>query len=530
MFFLIDSIIRLDLASGELVLGMTAMTLMGSNPEWVQPRVVSISRFRREIGEIPDAVRGGSFSVTLNNSDGWFSRLKSENVIIGRTAKLQIGDPSKGLDDFSTLATGLIRQWSGRDVIQVDVDTSIDGLTEVFTRTITPEIFPDAPEQSIGETVPVVIGRFAGLEGSLPAIRINDSGRYLCCYGRVGISKVFTEVNKVTAEVSFTAQEARWPLPSSSDYYTTVQITPAPSDAAVIRWNSTGEYSSGAFTDSKKYYSSPADILEKLLTEYLPTGTTVDSTSFGRVESAQSARGIIASFAVITRSTLREVMQRFASSANMTCYPTGTGKVGLAAPAGYYVPSDPVRINEGSIQRNTMIMRGPSLIASEIPFRFGLIPATGVYQKVASAEDQTLSNQLGTKRFADSLDMTYIQDQVAAAAIAKDRLFYLGEGRTIVECSIDPRLVRDLQIGDVIYLKHFAGLGDDGFEGQQFLVIGSGIDWRKHIPVGTLRLVDMDLKIGKVSLEFLDYQPPAPVVHDTVLARYSISPADHQLS
>ena len=80
---------------------------------------------------------------------------------------------------------------------------------------------------------------------------------------------------------------------------------------------------------------------------------------------------------------------------------------------------------------------------------------------------------LGVKVYEDrTLELDYVGDDDTADAIATDRLFFLADDRTIATMQIDPVLLKTLNIGQVVELTHFAGLGADGFEGDTFLIAG----------------------------------------------------------
>ena len=134
---------------------------------------MSFGNVEREIGVLPGEFRGASFTIALNNVDQWFSKIKAAEVVRRRPVELWIGDTTEGVDDFELIAVGRVRNWTGRDVIQLQCEDIVTELDHVITTQINSGIFPDAPRGSLGKVVPLVIGESALDGGALPAYAIN---------------------------------------------------------------------------------------------------------------------------------------------------------------------------------------------------------------------------------------------------------------------------------------------------------------------------------------------------------------------
>ena len=141
-----------------------------------------------------------------------------------------------------------------------------------------------------------------------------------------------------------------------------------------------------------------------------------------------------------------------------------------------------------------MDMGGPDEYASALRFVWKKNHAAGTFERRDEKEDTALSTGLGVKVYEDrTLELDYVGDDDTADAIATDRLFFLADDRTIATMQIDPVLLKTLNIGQVVELTHFAGLGADGFDGDTFLIAGIGLSWSGITPLGNLRLIDVSV-------------------------------------
>ena len=118
---MLEMIAKLKLVSGDKLLSLAGLSLLGTKNEFYEPRVVRFGGVNREIGVLPGEFRGASFTIELDNTDQWFSKIKAAEVVRRRPVELWIGDTEEGVDDFELIAVGRVRNWTGRDVIQLSL-------------------------------------------------------------------------------------------------------------------------------------------------------------------------------------------------------------------------------------------------------------------------------------------------------------------------------------------------------------------------------------------------------------------------
>ena len=108
----LEMIAKLKLGSGDKLLSLAGLSLLGTKNEFYEPRVVRFGNVQREIGmSCPGEFRGASFSIDIDNTDQWFSTLKAAEVLRRRTVELWLGEVGKGIADFKLFAVGRIRNW-----------------------------------------------------------------------------------------------------------------------------------------------------------------------------------------------------------------------------------------------------------------------------------------------------------------------------------------------------------------------------------------------------------------------------------
>ena len=296
--------------------------------------------------------------------------------------------------------------------------------------------------------VPLVIGESALNGGALPAYAINSTTKYVAAVGNVEVMDVFID--------GITAGHSR----DFEDGYTVITLNSAPAEPekAIVTWNSGINYEGQTAGTPSTFYRNPALTLKQVLTEY--TDDTLDDDGFQSAEIAQDARGLRCSFAVTKQATLRSVVESFSRSFNMTLVQARDGKLSVVAPAAYNVQAITPVIDESQIVEDSMDMGGPDDYASAILYQFSKNHALDVFTQDAEAEDQVLSSKLGEKVYDDTpLELEYVRTAGTAGAVALDRLFFMGDARTVVNFNCEADIVRDRFIGDIIQVQHYAGIG-----------------------------------------------------------------------
>ena len=79
----LEMIAKLKLGSGDKLLSLAGLSLLGTKNEFYEPRVVRFGNVQREIGVLPGEFRGASFSIDIDNTDQWFSTLKAAETSSG---------------------------------------------------------------------------------------------------------------------------------------------------------------------------------------------------------------------------------------------------------------------------------------------------------------------------------------------------------------------------------------------------------------------------------------------------------------
>lgn len=138
------------------------------------PRLKSVGSITRKIDPLffgIIALQSNTFS--LINNDGFFDNWKDENVF-GQTCRLLYGDPDDGYDYFETLFEGVVEEpeWDWKDYKIKVIDKRAMLSRKIPVNTITAANYPYAPDEAIGQPIPLVYGTHYGVK----LLPIGDSG------------------------------------------------------------------------------------------------------------------------------------------------------------------------------------------------------------------------------------------------------------------------------------------------------------------------------------------------------------------
>ncbi len=494
----LEALVEIDFDSGKR---RYATTGISSGDKYWEPRLVSIGDINRQISVLPENFRASDFTVTLADSDQAISKLKNEEPFRRRKVEVLLGEMDQGESDFEVVAAGVIESWSSKDgkfTVRV-TDESIDWLDEVVAGfTTDTETFEFLPNTTGLHLVPILIGDASATGGALPAYLIDAATgqagryRYVCAHGDIkSIDKVY-KYGTALASSAYTVRTAyyRSQLFKVLDFTTDQRNTARP-DEIEITWDGKGWTDTGA--SSGNSLTNPADQFEAFLKSQ---SVGVDSSSFTAAATSFSNRSITGALILVDlNETLRQVIRQVAKSYNLTAYTHPSGNLAVTA-AGEFrtVPSNPVELDAAlNIGRGGFSIKSSQKLATEMFYRYSYNGVRQEYDNSATYRDEFEEVMIGEQVRLNE-DLPYIRHISSATAILEDKLFFLRERRAIINIGVDPDVARDVEVGDIIRVSHFAGLGESGYEKELMRVIGVGISFRRGNYVGKITCVDITQK------------------------------------
>ena len=177
---------------------------------------------------------------------------------------------------------------------------------------------------------------------------------------------------------------------------------------------------------------------------------------------------------------------------------------------GQQNPVVTLEINESQVLLDGLQILSNRDVASDAVVNY---QGNGVTGRLVAQEVFTdLSQQavLG-ERIREVFSMPYIYRSADASIAGEDKLFFLNEQRFHVKLQITPELIKEVDIGELIRLTHWRGLGAQGFKRKLLRVIGIGANFGTQQFSGVLTLVDMDEYIPPLTSHwkrYIDLQAP----------------------
>ena len=474
-----------------------AVTGIAAPERYYAGRLLSISGLNREVGATRGEFRSSEFTIELDDADSHFSARKAAVPFLAVPVRVLWGDIDEGFSDFEPLATGRIARWSKQgDRFSIGVQgVGLSLLDALFPFVTDAETFPAIPEGADVRPVPIVYGTVEADGGALPAYLVDpDSNRYVLGLGELHeVAAVFANGEEAdSADYSTSAETIQ------GETYTVADFDSDQGDAA-ITWNG-----NGIEDENAENITNPARQWEALLAL---RGIPADAALFAAAADQLDSRAIHGALAVTDiRETLRTVAEKLARSANLYTFVTPAGQVGCFVPTPGGSTDTAAHVTEQQVLDDGLALQHPGVTHTEIIYRYaprytdGAMQASGRFR---SGEQEVL------QRFPTALqtDFPYIRAAGPAANVAADRLFFAREERVQARMEVDPALVRQLTLGDTITVRHFRGLGADGFAGWPMQVTGLGVAVGNEGMTGSVTAVDVLSALYPFSTEFLRYLP-----------------------
>ena len=148
-------------------------------------------------------------------------------------------------------------------------------------------------------------------------------------------------------------------------------------------------------------------------------------------------------------------------------------------------------LDESDIQRDSFSVGSVRETASGARFQFAINGVNRKLEKFGVIGNITQENALGEK-VELSYDLPFIRDASYGSAVINDKLFFMQENRVSAEMSLtDPGQLREINVGSIVRVSHYAGLGAEGYRGAIFRCVSIGIDLQPAAFAVRLKLVDV---------------------------------------
>jgi len=490
-----------------------------SPTKYYEGRIVAFGDLDREISIVPGEFRLSGFSLDVDNSDNEFSNFKSQVAFKNVEVTLLYGDLAVGEADFTTVAKGVIDTWSMGDIWSFDIlDESMDRLDQPISGVITKNLFPDLPDSTPLNLIPLVIGTVSssGLfaDGALPAYLIDPAvsqSKYQYVAAR-GTIKEVTTVYKygVVVASGFTVQQRTF----GATTITTIEFdadqrdTSRPNEREVT-WDGQGITDDG--TPSGNNITNPSMAYKEVFLQEGYTAAELDTTGFDDARDILNIRNVTCGIAIVDKEeTLRTVAEKCAESFNMTTITSLAGKISVTVPQpGATVPAAPL-IDESQIVSNSFGMDPSDELASSLEYEFSCHWVQNEFQDRLEQTDSAQQSKIGND-IRKKAELWYVIHPTSASAVSNDKLFFTREERVVMAISADPVLFKTIKLGSDVRLTHFSGLGSSGFSAQLCRVISAGLTFDGFNILSQFRLVDLTEASFNFTTDYQQFgneQPP----------------------
>ena len=140
---------------------LATKNLQDSAGNW-ENKIISISSLSRNIGEDKSYEISG-ISIELNDSDRFFRTMMSgdNRYIAGKKVEI--------LDENHTLIyTGNVEKWEfTEDAFSLFINDRLSGLDTVIPHTLTNEDYPEAADEGVGTSIPIIYGHVRAVKGAV---------------------------------------------------------------------------------------------------------------------------------------------------------------------------------------------------------------------------------------------------------------------------------------------------------------------------------------------------------------------------
>lgn len=462
---------------------------------YYEPRITAFGGLQREIGLVPGDYRAAAVSITFDNADGEFSRLRAEGSWRNRRYKVYLIDPDAGLASMSTAFIGRIDRWSiTKEDCTIDaVDSIQQRLSRPLNFVLDSGFFHRMPDETPRELIPLVVGTISAPLGAVPAYLIEPHVevavyQYIACQGTAKSIDAVYAYGVLVDPGNYSINYISGP---SGTVATAIEFTADPRIAdddtnPHVAWNGVG------ITDDDLVSGNPvgngAEQLAKVLRLNGVDAAEIDATTVATAAAAFSVQQIGGAFVATDRDlTIGDVVRQFAESYNLQVFTTAHGLIGMTAPVTIVDESAtlPEVTALQDVVRDSFQATGPTDVAATLGADYGY---NWYSQGFLSHLDRTNPRQITAlgENVKLSSEHPFIRESQAMTAVADGKLFFLREQRQVVNIQVPDTWYEQLDIGDLIRLTHFAGIGNAGYDRQIFRITGIGL---QDINAGTLATV-----------------------------------------
>ena len=492
-----DIIAVLELGSGERRYSVSGMRGAGFHPE----RILEVSPISQDLSPVPDEFRLSELTVTLDNSDLHFTKLKAAEPFRNRPLKILMGKVSDAESLWTTIFDGTISNWSQEgDSFILEAENSFQPKFEGYVtpdRVIREAVFPNAPPDSIGQLPTLVFGRMTsedwGGTGALHCIVVDpDAHKYVVAQdttsGEVNVLRAFSDGEEVSSNDWSQASEQ-----FGDFYYRTITFDDDQEHKPV-----TADVT-GLTDGTGSLAANPLINLRQFLIWNGFQSTDFDARTFNSVITQLN---VIQVFGPVWEDDpgrrIRDVIDDFARSTNVILYLAKDGTIAANVPEPGRVSQAVAEIGPGDIAEGTMHIAGPEDAASTIDYSYRFTPGSGGFEGSGTFHDADERLKLSVKE-QTSMQMLYMYREQSAARVIKDRAFFLREARQNVTLQADPALYLDVDVGQDIKLTHFAGVDPHGYLERLFRVLGLNLEVTNEAMLCGMTLVDISSSVGAPS-------------------------------
>ena len=479
---------------------LVALIGIATATKYYDARIVAVDDIHREISVQPGEFRAAEITLQLDDTDDFFSDIRTAEPLLGRVIEVSLFDPTIGESDATIVAAGTISGWSAdANTFSITAeDLGLNRLDQVIDDRIDTTKFPDLPDDTPRELVPLVIGLVSSAgtgqsnSGAIPCYLVDPAATsakyvYVACQREViAVENVY--VYGVLTASGFTTHTRTY----GSQTYTTIEFTADQRDVGrsnELEVTADIDGISDDGTASGNRIANPAKIWEEVLLQNGFVAGDIDATSVTAARNSYAARSVTGGFASIDLDeTLRDILEKFAVSFNLTTFATRAGKFGVTVPEPGAAPTaDQVTFDESTIARDSLAYGASEELASSIDFFHSRNWHTELYDIEGQYSDALQVSRLG-RDVRLSVDLPYVRDATSASAMVNDKAFFLSDNRVVVQLSADVAELRNIDVGDTCIVKHFGGFP---FAPTSFRVLGAGLSFDGANMLLALSLIDI---------------------------------------
>lgn len=422
-----------------------------------------------------------SFSFSIADASGdWRTKLEATPWRLRRVRVYSITAGVKR-QEFSGLAAATS---ASPEAVTVDCrDDSLDRFTDPFTLQIFPDIFPDMPETTAVELVPIVLGSVSSssfdVRGHIPAYLVDPkitaaAYRYVAAQHPLkSVTAVYRDGELVDPADYSIAYANVATAEHGSVRMTFIDFTRDPRAAGddrdvSITYDATGMTDDNLETGT--LITDPAEGLQALLTlRGLLSVSDFDATLTAAATAAYSAAGITLGAAVVdSGDTVADVLERFGESYCLQLFRTRAGKFGIRFDdaSGGAAAEDVFDDRDAS----ELDYRQQEAAVSTLQFLYAWDYSQN-RPTARSAYSDAVEEALLGRTVREQAEWPYLRDVAQCKKIAQIKLFQRRSERHLTQVRVTPR---DLELGDYVSLTHFAGPDSSGigYAERVFQVVG----------------------------------------------------------